>query len=60
MAPIQLTLQPNVGGEPNLTFRDEDGTWYVLQPETHEEMKKLLSEAHILHHNWPEDFPQIK
>ena len=53
MAPIKLTLQPNIG-EPEMTFRDQDGTWYRLVPENEAEMKQLLSEAHIIHHNWKE------
>jgi hypothetical protein len=51
-APVKLTIQPNVSGDADITFRDEEGTWYRLEPENEAEMKQLLSEAHIIHHNW--------
>jgi hypothetical protein len=39
----------------SLTFKGEDGVWYTITPETFEEMKTLLSEVHVIHHNWPEN-----
>lgn len=37
-----------------LTLQDEDGTYYLLCPESEEEVKKLLSAAHIVHHHFRE------
>lgn len=51
MAPIKLTIWPNIG-DTEITFRDQEGTWYRLEPESDEEMKKLLSEVHTVYHNW--------
>lgn len=55
MAPIKLEVMPNASGDPDITFKGGDGIWYVLTPESHAEMKLLLSEAHIVHHNWPDE-----
>ena len=51
-APLRLTIQPNITGDAELTLKGDDGIWYVLEPESEAEMKQLLSEAHIIHHNW--------
>lgn len=52
-APVRMTFWPNADGAPHITLRDDEGTWYMLEPENEDEMKRLLSEAHIIHHNWP-------
>ena len=52
MAPITLELVLNTTGESDITFKGADGIYYVIQPDTLEEHRKLLSEVHIAHHNW--------
>lgn len=49
--PIKLTLE---GSELDrcLTFRDEQGGWYLIEIETETEMRQFLSAAHIAHHYW--------
>lgn len=54
-APIKLKLHPNFvgsGGDATITFKGEDGVWYTLEPETEADVKALLSQVHIVHHNW--------
>lgn len=51
-SPVRVAIERNVSGDGMLTLLYEDGTYMMLEPETEEEMKLLLSEAHIIHHNW--------
>jgi hypothetical protein len=48
-APIKITLEPNWGGQgdtPEIVFKDENGRYIMLVPETAEDVKALLSAAH--------------
>jgi hypothetical protein len=52
--PIRVTLEPNFtgpGGSNRLTFKTERGEYLMFEPEDEAEMRQLLSEAHITHHN---------
>ena len=37
---------------PDITFKGSDGVYYSIIPEDMAEVKLLLSEAHIVHHNF--------
>lgn len=54
MAPVELTLMPNYSGsgDATITFKGSDDVWYVIRPETMEDVKALMSSAHVVHHNW--------
>lgn len=52
--PIPVRFEPNLagqGGGATLTLRTA-AKWIVLHFETEEEVRELLSQAHIIHHNW--------
>ncbi len=54
-APVKLNFWPNVtgqGGEPHLMFRNEAGDWVWLTFDSEDEVRELLSQAHIIHHNF--------
>lgn len=40
------------GGEKFIKLRDENDTVFILTFETEEEVRQLLSQAHIIHHNF--------
>lgn len=51
-----IKLEPHrivTADETFLAFKGEDDVWYMIAPESEEEMKTLLSEIHVIHHNWP-------
>ena len=55
MAPIKLKFWPNYagqGGEAQLIFQDQLGNWFWLAFEDGEEVKELLSQTHIVYHNF--------
>lgn len=54
MKPIQLTFQPNWGGQggvPYITMEGDDGKWYMLHFDDEAECREMLSQAHIAFHN---------
>lgn len=52
MQSIKVEIWPSGYGDVGLHLKGADGIWYWLKPETPEEVKALMSEAHITHHNW--------
>jgi hypothetical protein len=49
-----MSFEPNFagqGGYPYLALRAGD-KYHIIHFETAEEVKELLSQAHIIHHNW--------
>lgn len=58
-----IKFWPNLtgqGGEPHLMFRDQEtGEWIWIEFETEEEVRELLSQAHIVHHNFEEPVDAI-
>lgn len=56
--PITLTTSPNFSGQGGydfISFYDkENKTWYSIHPESIDEVKELMSQAHILYHNFGE------
>ncbi|WP_062120234.1 hypothetical protein [Aureimonas sp. AU40] len=55
--PMKVTLEPNFtgqGGTKRLTFKTESGEYLMFEPESDAEMRELLSEVHIVHHNFRE------
>lgn len=51
-----LSFWPNItgqGGDPHITFRDKTtGEWLWLEFDSRTEVLELLSQAHIVHHNF--------
>ena len=54
-APISVALYPNYSGSGGLPLLilESDQTYYTLEPETLDEVRQVMSQAHILHHNFP-------
>lgn len=54
LAPVKLELLPGSAGieVPQIVFKGDDNIWYTLVPETEADVRALMSEAHIVHHNW--------
>lgn len=56
--PVSLTLSPNFSGQGGydfISFYDkENEIWYSILPESMDEVKELMSQAHILYHNFGE------
>ena len=54
--PISVTLYPNYAGQggPPVLILESDLSYYTLEPETMDEVKQVMSQAHILHHNFEE------
>jgi hypothetical protein len=55
-APITVTFYPNFAGQnglPVLILESEE-MYYTLEPESLDEVKQVMSQAHILHHNFPD------
>lgn len=53
--PRKLVIEPNwvgEGGYASLIFRTEDDKYLVITPETPEDVKVLMSQAHVIHHNF--------
>jgi hypothetical protein len=49
-----MSFKPNFagqGGNPYLVLRTGN-KYHIIHFETAEEVKELLSQAHIIHHNW--------
>lgn len=56
-APVKITTEPNwcgQGGSPNIVFKDENGDWITIKPETREDVRELMSQAHIVAGNFRE------
>lgn len=51
MAPVKLEVF-RADDNPDITFKGSDGVYYSIIPEDMAEVKLLLSEAHIVHHNF--------
>jgi hypothetical protein len=57
MMPISGEGQPNLGGQGgslSITMLGSDGVRYTPRPETLEDVKGLMYQAHIIHHNFKE------
>jgi hypothetical protein len=54
-APILVSFYPNYSGSGGLPLLilESDSTYYTLEPETLDEVRQVMSQAHILHHNFP-------
>lgn len=55
--PVECKLFPNFagqGGDPQLTLQTTDGDWIWFEFDNADEVRELLSQAHIVHHNFPE------
>lgn len=53
--PVFIKFVPNCagqGGVKHLTFKTDEGRTLTIRFETEEEVKQLLSLAHIIHHNF--------
>jgi hypothetical protein len=51
----KITLETNWGGQggnPYLIFKTEDDVYLTIIPESEEDVKALMSQAHIVHHNF--------
>lgn len=54
-SPIPVSFYPNYSGSGGLPvlILESDSTYYTLEPETLDEVRQVMSQAHILHHNFP-------
>ncbi|MCK9361763.1 hypothetical protein M0Q28_06105 [Patescibacteria group bacterium] len=54
-APIPVSFYPNYSGQGGLPLLilESDQTYYTLEPETLDEVRQVMSQVHILHHNFP-------
>jgi hypothetical protein len=54
-SPISVAFYPNYSGSGGLPLLvlESDQTYYTLEPETLDEVRQVMSQAHILHHNFP-------
>lgn len=53
--PVSVKLDPNwsgQGGSRAIHMQTPEGDWISLVPETVEDVRELMSQAHILHHNF--------
>lgn len=51
---VKVKFYPNFAGQNGLAVLtiESDDEYFTLIPETEEEVKELLSQAHIIHHNF--------
>lgn len=55
MKTVDLEFEPNWGGQggnPYMCFKGDDGIYYQLVFRTEEDMREMLSQAHIAFHNY--------
>ena len=55
-APISVQFYPNFAGQNGLPvlILESDEMYYTLEPESLDEVKQVMSQAHILCYNFPE------
>lgn len=54
---LECKFFPNVtgsGGQPDLILRTSEGNWITFIFDNEAEVHELLSQAHIIHHNFTE------